>query len=68
VPEIANSWFVVYDGNGDPDQQAALLAFETGANEYDGFWTYDSDIASRLDAYLTERYVDAASEADLPTD
>ncbi|MFC7021459.1 MULTISPECIES: DUF7504 family protein [Haloarcula] len=68
VPEIANSWFVVYDGNGDPDQQAALLAFETGDNEYNGFWTYDSEIASRLDAYLTETYVDAASEADLPTD
>ncbi|MFC7250089.1 DICT sensory domain-containing protein [Halomicroarcula sp. GCM10025324] len=69
APEIANSWFVVYDGNGNPDQQAALLAFEAGdSNEYNGFWTYEGDIARRLDAYLTETYVDVASEADIATD
>jgi KaiC/GvpD/RAD55 family RecA-like ATPase len=65
--EIADSWFVVYDGNGNPDQQAALLAFQIeGTDEYNGFWTYDSDIAGRLDAYLTETYVD--SESTLATD
>ena len=68
-PEIANSWFVVYDGNGDPDQQAALLAFQIGdTDEYNGFWTYDSDIASRLDAYLTETYVDSEAQRDVATD
>lgn len=67
--EITKSWFVVYDGNGNPDQQAALLAFEIDdTNEYNGFWTYDSHIVNRLDAYLTETYVESAAEQDLATD
>jgi len=57
--EIAESWFVVYDGGGDPDRQAALLAIEReGDGTFEGFWTYDgdSDIPRRLDAYLTDTY------------
>jgi len=62
--EMAESWFVVYDGGGDPDQRAALLALERGSSgEFEGFWTYDSDIGVRLDAYLTETYT-GASVAD----
>jgi len=58
--EMADSWFVVYDGGGDPDRQAALLAHELDAdNEYDGFWTYESDIVVRIDDYLTDTYLDA---------
>lgn len=60
--EIADSWFVVYDGNGDPTNQAALLAVEIdGSEQFDGFWTYDSELVGQLDAYLSETYGDAES-------
>jgi len=59
--EIADSWFVVYDGGGDPNRQAALLAHELDTdNAYDGFWTYESDIVARIDDYVTATYLDAA--------
>ncbi|MDS0281508.1 DUF7504 family protein [Haloarcula onubensis] len=65
TPEIAESWFVVYDGGGDPDRQAALLAHELGAaDEYDGFWTYESDIVARIDDYLTATYLDGELAVD----
>lgn len=56
--EIGDSWFVTFDGGGDPRRQAALLAIEheTGG-KFKGFWTYDSDIVERLDAYLTATYL-----------
>ncbi|MBX0321509.1 hypothetical protein EGH21_00560 [Halomicroarcula sp. F13] len=60
--ELAESWFVVFDGDGDPTRRAALLAVERDAGEgYEGFWTYDSDIVGRVDAYLTETYGDAST-------
>lgn len=62
--EMADSWFVVYDGGGDPDRRAALLAHQLdGDNEYDGLWTYKTDIVTRIDDYLTTTYLDTA-----PTD
>ena len=58
--EMADSWFVVYDGGGDPDRGAALLAHELDTdNTYDGFWTYERDIVDRIDDYLTATYLDA---------
>ncbi len=58
--EMADSWFVVYDG--DPERQAALLAHELDTdNVYDGFWTYKSDIVTRIDDYLTATYLDGAA-------
>ena len=60
-PDIAERWFLAYDGGGDPDQQAALLAHELDTdNAYDGFWTYESDIVARIDDYVTATYLDAA--------
>jgi len=57
-PEIRESWFVVYDGGGDPDQRAALLAIERDSGGgFEGFWTYDSGIVGQIDAYLTETYL-----------
>jgi hypothetical protein len=51
--EIRRSWFVVLEGT---DEAAALLAVETGRNEWDGFWTYDPDRASAIGSYLTATY------------
>jgi len=64
-PEVRESWFVVFDGGGDPARTAALLAYELDANnEYNGFWTYESDIVDRIDAYLTATYADSVATAD----
>jgi len=63
--EIATSWFVVFDGGGAPDRRAALLAHELdGDNEYDGFWTYESDIVADIDAYLTATYLGDAPPSE----
>lgn len=57
--EIHDSWFVTYDGAGDPRRQATLLAIEheTGG-KFKGFWTYDSDIVEQVDSYLTATYLE----------
>lgn len=60
--EIRESWFVSYDGAGDPEQTAALLSVEIDdTNEYNGFWTYDDDIVRRIDAYLAKTYAEGAT-------
>ncbi|GGN86988.1 DUF7504 family protein [Haloarcula pellucida] len=60
--ELSESWFVVFDGDGDPSQRAALLAVERdGGGQYEGVWTYDSDFVRRTDAYLTETYGDSSA-------
>ncbi|QIO22562.1 DICT sensory domain-containing protein [Haloarcula sp. JP-L23] len=60
--ELSESWFVVFDGDGDPQQQAAVLAVERdGGGQYEGVWTYDSDFVRRTDAYLTETYGDPSA-------
>ncbi len=57
TPEIRESWFVVYDGGGDPERQAALLTVELeGSNRYKGFWTYDSDIVQQIGSYVEATY------------
>ena len=67
--EMANSWFVVYDGGGDPDRGAALLAHELDTdNQYDGFWTYEHDIVTRIDDYLTAAYLDDVARVGTQTD
>ena len=66
--EMRESWFVVYDGGGDPDRTATLLAHELdGENRYDGFWTYESDVTADIDAYLAATYLDTVP-ADSATD
>lgn len=39
--EIADLWFVVYDGGGEETQKSALLAEEDSVGTFYGFWTYD---------------------------
>ncbi|WP_247008954.1 DUF7504 family protein [Halorientalis litorea] len=54
--EIGTSWFVVYDGGGDPEGRAALLVQKSGPGTYDGFWTYRADLTDRIANYVAERY------------
>jgi hypothetical protein len=57
--EIAESWFVVFDGAGDPLDACALLAEERGDTDerlFYGFWTYDPAIVDDILAHLDQRY------------
>lgn len=54
--ELRSSWFVVYDGGGEPQNKSALLAEEREPNSYFGFWTYDPGIVDRILEYLSATY------------
>ena len=66
--EIRGSWFVTFDGAGDTDRQAALLAIENDDGTFEGFWTYDSNIVGRIDAYLTETYLAGSAVGEQSAD
>ncbi|WP_254537802.1 DICT sensory domain-containing protein [Halomarina litorea] len=54
--EVANSWFVVYDGAGVDSSKCALLAEERTDREFYGFWTYDPDTVDWIVDHLTTAY------------
>lgn len=54
--EIAETWFVVFDGGGDDTQKTALLAYERDENAFSGFWTYDPSIVDRVLNHLNQTY------------
>jgi len=54
--EVAESWFVAFDGDGDDDEKGALLARETAECTYRGFWTYRARIVDEILARLDEQY------------
>ncbi|MBV0902004.1 DICT sensory domain-containing protein [Haloarcula salina] len=54
--EIADSWFVVFDGGGDPRQKCALLAEEREPRQFYGFWTYDESTVDWIIDYLESTY------------
>ncbi|MFB6269227.1 MAG: DICT sensory domain-containing protein [Halobacterium sp.] len=41
IPDVASSWFVIFDGGGDEMQVSALLAHEEPDGGFYGFWTYE---------------------------
>jgi DICT domain-containing protein len=58
--EIRESWFVVFDGAGDPLDACALLAEERGDTDerlFYGFWTYDPEIVDEILDHLKTRYL-----------
>lgn len=59
--EIANSWFVAYDGAGDPQDAATLLVEQRAPDTYHGFWTYDAGISGDLLSYLGREYPERQS-------
>jgi DICT domain-containing protein len=60
TPEIKQSWFVVFDGAGDPYDACALLAEERGDTDerrFYGFWTYDPEIVEEISSHLKSEYM-----------
>lgn len=45
-PDIAERWFLAYDGGGDPWCECALVAREVEPGRYEGFWTYDPSLVA----------------------
>lgn len=54
--EIEDSWFVAYDGGGDPEKSATLLVEEREPDTYHGFWSYRADRTDQTLAYLRAEY------------
>ena len=54
--EIARTWFVVFDGDGEADQKCALLAEEREPRRFYGFWTYDPATVDYVLDHLRSRY------------
>lgn len=55
--EIGTHWFVVFDGDGDDAQKTALIAEQTGDDDFFGAWTYDPGIVDRLLEHLERTYL-----------
>ena len=47
IAEVRSTWFVVFDGGGNPEQSSALLAEEREDGGFYGFWTYDPAVVER---------------------
>lgn len=64
-PEVARHWWVAYDGDGDDEDKAVLLAEEREPDRFYGFWTYDAGV---VDATLarSERLARAADDQRSP--
>lgn len=61
--EIADLWFVVYDGGGESSQNCALLAEKDGEGGFYGFWTYDTAIVDSICQYLSETYLGVSGQS-----
>jgi hypothetical protein len=54
--EIAETWFVVFDGGGNDTQKSALLARERDENAFYGVLTYDPGFVDHILEYLNRTY------------
>ena len=54
--EVSESWFVVFDGDGETDAGGILVTREVRPDEYDGFWSYDGRVVERTLEYLETEY------------
>ena len=50
--EVKESWFVVFDGDGDDTHKAALVSEKRDPGEFYGFWTYEPDLVNEVVAYF----------------
>ncbi|PSQ17140.1 histidine kinase [Halobacteriales archaeon QS_8_69_26] len=57
VPDLRESWFVVYAPPRDPERKVALVAVEEGDDRWTAFWTHSEDRVDRIRDYVVDRYV-----------
>ncbi|MFC4543820.1 DICT sensory domain-containing protein [Halosolutus amylolyticus] len=46
--ELAQFWFLAFDGGPDDRQACGLLAEERDSGSFAGFWTYDADLVDEI--------------------
>jgi DICT domain-containing protein len=56
TPELADAWFVAFDGDGDDDRACVLLAEEVGEGIFDGMWSGRAPLAESLIEYVARAY------------
>jgi DICT domain-containing protein len=54
--EVAETWFVVFDGGGNDTQKTALLAHERDEDAFYGVLTYDPGFVDHILEYLNRTY------------
>ncbi|WP_267643721.1 DICT sensory domain-containing protein [Haloarchaeobius amylolyticus] len=54
--ELRRSWFVIFQHPTDPAQDAGLVCYEVGRNEWQGFWTFDHERVDTVLDYVTTRF------------
>lgn len=46
--DVAEHWFVAFDGGDATRQECALVAAERSPGQFYGFWTYDPEVVERI--------------------
>lgn len=54
--ELRRTWFVVYRSERPEGDDAALVAYQTDRNTWEGYWSYDSSHVLEIDRYLDQAY------------
>lgn len=49
-------WFMLYDGDGDPDRKAVLVALEHEDGLYDGYWSVDPAVVDDAFDVVSDAY------------
>lgn len=62
--EIETSWFVVFDGDGEDRDKAALVSEGREPGRFCGFWTYEPALVDEVLAYLRNDRRPVSSSAD----
>lgn len=47
-PDVTETWFMAFDGGGDPWYECGLVARQIDEARYEGFWTYDPSLVDRI--------------------
>ncbi|GAB7019540.1 DICT sensory domain-containing protein [Halostagnicola bangensis] len=50
--EFRDSWFVVYVPDDAAEQYSALVAVERSPRSWEGFWTFDAETVTEIEAYI----------------
>jgi hypothetical protein len=57
TPEVEDSWFVAFDGDGRPERKCSLVVREREPTVYNGFWTFEPRLTSEIISYLEATYI-----------
>lgn len=59
--EVADMWFVIFNGADGSEQDCALVAKERRSDDFYGMWTYDTVVVDQLCEYLDQTYLNGSA-------